>query len=138
MDNKKSTATDVARYGSAGALLATATDYAKFLIEVIDPKASDAFRLSKASLTEMLRPQVRVADGDGYSISWALGWRIAHTVNGDFVSHGGDNTGFHSTAEVSLKDKSGFVILTNGDNGVDLLKKLAPDISRRLHALSGR
>ena len=72
-------------------------------------------------------------DGDGYSIWRGLGWRIAQTAAGDFVSHGGDNTGFHSTAEFCLKDKSGFVILTNGDGGVELLKRLAPEVSRRLH-----
>lgn len=130
LENKKSTAAVVARYGSMGALLTTATDYAKFLIEVIEPKAPDAFRLNTASVKEMLRPQVKVMEGDGYSISWALGWRIAQTPNGTFVSHGGDNTGFHSTAEISVERKSGYVILTNGEGGVDLIKKLAPEVSR--------
>ena len=138
LDNKKSSATDAARYASAGALLTTATDYARFLIEVIDPKVSDAFRLSKASRTEMLRPQVKVADGDGYSISWALGWRIAHTKNGDLISHGGDTAGFHSFAEASVEGKSGFVILTNGESGVALIKKLTPAVSKRLHPLPDR
>ena len=132
LDNKKSTAADVARYGSMGALLTTATDYAKFLIEVVEPKAPGAFRLNKASVKEMLRPRVKVADGDGYSISWGLGWRIAHTTDGDLVSHSGDNTGFHSTAEVSVERKSGYVILTNGDGGVELIKRLAPEVSRLL------
>jgi CubicO group peptidase (beta-lactamase class C family) len=133
MDNKRSAGPDVARYGAMGALLTNATDYAKFLIEVIDPKSSDKFRLNAASHTEMLRPQIKVTDGDGYSIWWSLGWRIAKTAEGDFASHGGDNTGFHSTAEVCLKDKSGFVILTNGDGGVELIKRLAPEVSRKLH-----
>jgi hypothetical protein len=42
------------------------------LIEVISPKASDAFRLNKDSLAEMLRAQVKIND----SISQALGWQI--------------------------------------------------------------
>ena len=49
----------MASYGVAGGLCTTPTDYAKFLIEVIDPKPSDAFRLKKESLEEMLRPQVK-------------------------------------------------------------------------------
>ncbi len=135
LDNKKSTATDAARYGSSGALLTTPTDYAKFLIEVMDPKPSDAFRLNEASLKEMLRPQVKVELNDEYSISWSLGWRIAQTRDGDFFSHGGDNAGFHSIAEASVDRKSAFVIMTNGDNGPELLKRLAPAVSRRLYSL---
>ncbi len=77
-DNKKSTATDAARYGSSGALLTTPTDYAKFLIEVIEPKANDAFRLTKKSLEEMLHPQVKV--DDKYSSSWALGYNTPRSV----------------------------------------------------------
>lgn len=93
--SKKSTATDVARYGSMGSLLTTAADYAKFLLEVIAPKAGDAFRLNDKSLRKMLRPQVKVAEGEGYTVEWGLGWRIAHTANGDLIGHGGDSTGFH-------------------------------------------
>ena len=42
-----------------GGLFTTPTDYANFLIAIIDPKPSDAFRLTKDSLEEMLRPQVK-------------------------------------------------------------------------------
>lgn len=135
-DNNKSTATVAARYGSSGALLTTPTDYAKFVIEVIDPKQSDAFRLNKSSLQEMLRPQVKVTDGGEYSISWALGWRLVRTKNGDVINHGGDNKGFHSLVDASVERKSGFVIMTNGENGQELLKKLAPSVAQRLYSLA--
>ena len=131
---RKPTGAGVARYGAMGALLTTATDYAKFLIEVIDPKPADEFRLSRANLIEMLRPQIKVEDGPGYSISWALGWRVARTAEGDLVGHGGDQTGFHSTSEISVAGKSGYVILTNGDYGWKLIKDLAPDVSRWVHS----
>jgi len=131
--NKKSTAPDVARYGSMGGLLTTASDYAKFLLGVISPPPADAFRINAASHREWLRPQIKVSEGDGYSIWWALGWRIARLAKGDLVSHGGDNAGFHSIAEFSLKDRSGFVLLTNSDGGTELIKRLAPAISQSLH-----
>ena len=38
--------------------------------------------------------------------------------------HGGDNTGFHGFAVASVDAKSGYVIMTNGENGVEVLKKL--------------
>ena len=133
LEIRKYAPADAARYGAMGGLLTTATDYAKFLIEVIAPKPADAFRLSQISIEEMLKPQVKVEETNEYSISWALGWRIAHTAQGDLVSHGGDQTGFHSTSEVSVARKSGYVILTNGDNGWKLIQELAPDVSRWVH-----
>ncbi len=127
---RKSTAAGAARYGAMGGLFTTASDYAKFLIEVIDPEPADAFRLERTTVNEMLRPQVKVEDGPGYAISWALGWRVAQTENGDFVSHGGDQTGYHSTAEISVARMSGYVILTICDSGWKLIKELAPAVSR--------
>jgi CubicO group peptidase (beta-lactamase class C family) len=54
--DRKANGIAAARYGSAGGLHTTPTDYAKFLIELIDPKPSDAYRLRADSLREMVRP----------------------------------------------------------------------------------
>jgi hypothetical protein len=116
----KNTAVDVARYGSSGSLLTTAVDYAKFLIEVMDPRPADAFRLNEESRGEMLRPQA-TEPGAPLKMSWGLGWQIWHGDQGDIIAHGGDFDGFHSQAAFSLKRKSGFVILTNGDNGHEMI-----------------
>jgi CubicO group peptidase (beta-lactamase class C family) len=129
---RKGTARDAARYASAGGLHTTPTDYAKFLIEVIDPKESDAFRLRKSSVDEMVRPHVKVDDQFGGA--WALGWRINPTDKGNFIGHGGDNAGFHAFAVASLAAKSGYVIMTNGDSGVEVLMKLMERIGGFLEA----
>ena len=113
----------VARYGAAGDLLTTPTDYAKFLIEVIDPKPSDAFRLTRTSRDEMLRPQVKVPNGQPPS-SWALGWQIFHDGGRDFIYHGGDDSGWHTTGVACAANKSGYVAMTNGDNGTEILSQL--------------
>jgi CubicO group peptidase (beta-lactamase class C family) len=118
--NRKPTGPSVARYGAAGGLCTTPTDYAKFLIEVIDPKPSDAFRLKKDSLKEMLRPQVKVND----SISQALGWGIRHTEKGNLIMHGGGNPGYSCFVVASVERKSGLVIMTNCDNGYKVIDKL--------------
>lgn len=117
---RKPKATDVARYGAAGGLQTTPTDYAKFLIEIINRKASDAFRLKKASLEEMVRPQVKIMD----SISQALAWQVRHTDKGNIITHGGGNPGFAAFVGASRERKSGLVILTNGDNGYLVIDKL--------------
>ena len=123
-NNKKSTPADVVRYGSSGALLTTPSDYARFYLEVLDPKPADAFRLSKASLAEMLRPQIKAAETSAYTIWWGLGWRLVHTKAGDVFGHGGDNEGFHCESAASIKRKDGFVIMTNGEGGGSLLQEL--------------
>jgi CubicO group peptidase (beta-lactamase class C family) len=109
------TAVEASRYGSAGGLHTTPTEYARFLIEVIQPKPSDAYRLSASSLREMVRPQVQVKD----SLWWGLGWAIEHTNDGDLIFHSGDNPGYKALAAASIARKAGFIIMTNGDRGYD-------------------
>ncbi len=113
------TATDAARYAAAGALLITPNDYAKFVIGVIAPKETGSFRLRQATIAEMLRPQVKT--NDEFSSSWALGWQVQQS---GVINHGGDNTGFHAHAIGSVENRSGFVIMTNGERGGSLIVKL--------------
>ncbi|MEZ5401961.1 MAG: serine hydrolase domain-containing protein [Bryobacteraceae bacterium] len=128
------TAADAARYGSMGGLLTTAADYARFLIATMDPRPADSFRLGAPAVARMLAPQVKVEAGPGYEIWWALGWKVAKTAEyGELVSHGGDQQGFHSLAEMSPARKSGYVILTNGEKGWKLIQELSPAFARRVH-----
>lgn len=110
----------IARYGSAGALMTTATDYARFLIEVMQPKPPDDYRLTEASRSEMLRPQIE-AGTSPIKASWALGWQIWHLEPGTVVAHGGDFDGWHSQSAFSPERRNGFVILTNGEGGLGLI-----------------
>ena len=121
IDRPGATPIMAARYGAAGGLLTTATEYARFLIEILEPKPSDAFRLTERSRSEMLRAQVKVDDAS----SWALGWQILHEKKGNLLSHGGDNPGFKAFVLASVERKAGYVILTNGDNGNEVISKLA-------------
>jgi CubicO group peptidase (beta-lactamase class C family) len=107
---------DAARYGAAGDLHSTADDYAKFLIDIIDPKPADAFRLNAASRAEMIRPQVRITD----TLSWGLGWAIeTHPGMGNILTHSGDTPGFKAMTAASVDRQTAFIIVTNGDRGFD-------------------
>jgi CubicO group peptidase (beta-lactamase class C family) len=123
IDHKPPTVEAVTRYGSAGALLTTADDYVKFLAEVIHPKPADKFRLKPETISEMLRPHIKL-EGGRYPASWALGWQIFHNDNRDFIYHGGDNKGFHCCAVASVPGQSGFVAMTNGEKGPEILKNI--------------
>jgi CubicO group peptidase (beta-lactamase class C family) len=112
---RKRSATTAARYGAAGGVQTTTTDLAKFLIEVIKPKASDAFRLSNDSLAEMQNQRLDFA-----------GAGLADTIHGERRLHHarGGNPGFAAFVVASVPRKSGLVIMTNGDNGHLVIDKL--------------
>jgi CubicO group peptidase (beta-lactamase class C family) len=113
--DRKATPLDAARYGSAGGLHTTPTDYARFLIEVIAPRPADEYRLNANSLAEMLRAQIKVKG----SLSWGLGWAIEDTQAGKIIAHSGDNPGYKAMAAASPQRQAGFIIMTNGDRGYD-------------------
>ena len=124
----KPTPISAARYGVAGGLQTTPKDYAKFLIELIDPKPSDSFRLKKSTVTEMLQPRIKT--NDEFGSSWALGWQVEQS---GIVHHGGYNKGFVSHAVFSPKTRSSFVVMTNGENGGKVIKSLLlGEITHRL------
>ena len=123
MENKRSTAADVARYASAGALLTTPTDYAKFMLQILDPKGPDQFRLKPSTIAQMVRPQIETHDK--YNTAWGLGVAIFRTKTGTNVGHAGDNTGFHCLSLMSLPHSSGIVLMTNSDGGAPLITRLA-------------
>jgi CubicO group peptidase (beta-lactamase class C family) len=104
---------DAARYAAMGGLRTSALDYAKFLIEIIAPRAPAPFRLSSSTRQEMLRPQVKVDEAK----SWALGWEAERTPHGNLIEHEGGQTGFLAFTAASVDRRSGYVILTNSANG---------------------
>lgn len=120
--NKKSSPEDIARYGSAGALLSTAGDLAKFMVAVLAPSHADAHRPTASTLSTMLRPQVKI-EGGRYPASWALGWQIFRNGDRDYLFHGGDNDGFHCFVVGSVAGRSALVVMTNGEGGTQLLPK---------------
>jgi CubicO group peptidase (beta-lactamase class C family) len=131
-DNRRSTVSDVARYGAAGALQCTPSEYATFLIETLVPKPADAFRLTAASLAEMRRPHIKEPNEWG---ARGLGWQLVHTKDGDLVQHGGDNRGFHAFAVASIERRFGAVVMTNGENGATLMGKFLENTVNRLRAV---
>jgi CubicO group peptidase (beta-lactamase class C family) len=133
LEKRRALATAAARYAAAGQLQTTVTDYAKFLIEVINPRQSDAYRLSATSIGEMLRPQIKVGAGDTSkhitAISWCLGWEMDRwelddKASADVINHAGANSGFQAYAAASASRKSAFVIMTNSDNGSKVIENL--------------
>jgi len=103
-------------------LTTTATDYARFLSELIQPAQRDKQHLSEAMLAEMLKPQVRVSA----AIAWGLGWGLAQTVDGAACWHWGNAGTLQHFAVAYRRQGLGLVILTNSSNGLKLCRELTP------------
>ena len=111
------------RYPSASAgLYTTAGDYARFMIEVIEPSNRERSWLSGAMAAEMLKPQIKVTD----SISWGLGWGLERTRAGDAFWHWGDWGVFRNFAIASSQHRTGVVVLTNSFNGPNVYQDIVP------------
>lgn len=125
------------KYNHANAaytLYTTSDEYAKFIIEIMKPDRSEDQSLSEKMLKEMLAHQVRVdvrevIDRAGRSLGLfayrGLGWGIDSTITGDIVYHSGANqTGFRCYSQFNIREGSGIVIMTNGENGGELWRRL--------------
>lgn len=114
---------------AASSLHASATDYARFLIH-----ASGLGSAAPRSWQQLTTPRVIVRDDLG--LSWGLGWAEERAPSGDVVVfHWGSNPGFKSFALVDRGRDIGLVILTNGDNGLELVEHVVGIIDPNPHPL---
>lgn len=111
----------IARYGAAAMLMTTPSDYATFLLEFLDRKPADAFRLNDASRAEMLRPQVKKTD-----TTWAgLAWHLEQIEGIPMLfSHAGQDAGYYCLAAGCTERRSGLMVMLNGDTYVPFLMKM--------------
>jgi hypothetical protein len=124
-------AESLATYGAAASLSTTPGDYAKFLLEIIDPKPADAFRLNARSREDLLRPQVTRSESTSpvrVKMSSALSWVIADIEGFSLFSHAGSASGWYCDALASVGRKAGLIVMTNGDNFLPFREKLKLDL----------
>jgi CubicO group peptidase (beta-lactamase class C family)/outer membrane lipoprotein-sorting protein len=108
---------------TAHSLQTTATDYAKFVIAMLN-----GIVLRKATADSMItaqsRPVSKYFGTAEKNIAWGLGWGIQETEQGNAFWHWGDNGTFKCFALAFPKDKSGIVFFTNSSNGLSFVDEL--------------
>jgi hypothetical protein len=102
-------------------LMTTPTDYAAFLLEFLDPKPVDAFRLNDASRAEMLRPHVKKTDSTWEGLAWHLEQNEGIPM---LFTHAGQADGYYCFTAGCTERRSGLMVMLNGDTYVPFLMKM--------------
>lgn len=117
---------DVDRAGAASTLYTTASDFVRFLAAVSGPEAEPWVRA-------MFEPQAGV--DEDLALSWGLGWAIQRNGAADLAFHWGANPHFRTFALVEPATGRGWVALTNGPLGLELMDELSAVVSGATHPL---
>lgn len=100
---------------SAGGLLTTASDYAKFMALMMDQPQRAAWEIGETARQAMLTPQVDVR---GRDIARGLGWELEQSPAGPLFQHSGSNYGIFKTLGVGdARNGRAIVVFTNATNG---------------------
>lgn len=103
--------------GAAWGLVTTAGDYAAFLSQVCKART-----LSAEMHADMLRPQSPVPRDQAIGpTSYGLAWAILQLGQETIAMHSGNNDEYRTFAAFLPETGEGYVLLTNGQNGEDMI-----------------
>ena len=98
-------------------LKTTIEDYCIFSITFMNGAG-----LSEDVYKDMIRPQSTISKYESYGLGWGI---MKDLSNGEFaLIHGGDDAGSHTIVILLPMSKRGLVVFTNGENGVEVIKKV--------------
>lgn len=115
---------------AAGSLHTTTTDYAQFLVRLLNPSNGDKASLKNETINEMLMPQIKIND----ALSWGLGIGLENENGRNYFWHWGDNGNFKAFVIGSRANKWGMVVFTNARNGHKLWERIVKEATGHDHA----
>jgi CubicO group peptidase (beta-lactamase class C family) len=108
--------------GNAAASLQTnPTDYAKFLIAIMNGTG-----LKKATWRQLFTPQMRV-DTLYPPLAWGLGVGLETMPEGEYFWHWGDNGDSKAYVTAFLPKKDAVIYFADGDNGLSFTREILAD-----------
>ena len=114
--------------GAASTLNTTAKDYALFVEAVLNGKGLKPATLHEMETSQIaLDPECRICIKRepkqlSTNLFWGLGWGIQRKDGSDLLWHWGDNGTFKCFVMAEPKTKSGVVMFTNSENGLEIAK----------------
>jgi CubicO group peptidase (beta-lactamase class C family) len=114
----------------AGSLLTTPTEYARFIIRLMEQKPLDRASLSESTRREMMTPQIKINS----AISWGLGIGLEIGSKKTSFWHWGDNGTYKAFVYGEPVNRSGVVVLTNSSNGHKLWQRIVAAATGSDHA----
>ena len=115
---------------SAAGLWTTPQDLAKFLIEL---QLALLTRSNKVLTDDAVEEMITPTGGPVFNsenIFYGLGFMIWKQGDEIYFGHGGANKGFRSRMMAHNKLGMGYVVMTNGENGEDVIQEIVSLISR--------
>ena len=123
-----------AKPDAAGSMVTTASDYARFLMGILNAKGQ-----RKATVDEMLRPQIAINykrmfgpdalnttdDNQDIHLAWGLGWGRFDTPYGRAFFHTGHSFGWQNYTVTYIDKGIGIVMLSNSDNFESVAEEIA-------------
>ena len=110
---------------SAGSLLTTVSDYARFLVRVVAPLSERGLGLSPETKRAMLTPRIQL----NRVLSWGLGWGIQRDEYGEVLWHWGANNSFRNFVIADLARSRAVVAFTNGEAGPKVYERVIAGVT---------
>jgi CubicO group peptidase (beta-lactamase class C family) len=110
---------------AAGGLWTTATDYARFVIELQKEYTGESHRVLNQKMAQMM---VTAGMGPSESIRWGLGVRVGGTPPNIYFEHGGSAA--YQCDMVGYPSGDGVVVLTNGGRGGMLSDEIVRSVAQ--------
>ncbi len=113
---------------AASSLNTTAKDYAVFVEAILNGKGLKAATLREMETPEIaLDPECRICIKQepkelSKNLFWGLGWGIERKDGSDALWHWGDNGSFKCFVMADPKRKSGVVLFTNSEKGLEVAR----------------
>jgi len=108
-------------------LFTTPTEYAQFLIEMMDPDRTAHHSLKQPTLTKMLTPTVDANADREFGLGW---WRVKSSAGTVFGHSGSNGSGFRCCSRFEPAANRGLVIMCNSTGGKTLYQTLLERIEQ--------